>query len=324
MREPDEIKGLKKSTNNNLITVCWKKVEIVFLNHVGFWPFYFEFRSLINEHIHQNPQPYCFDYWNCLRSHIDLYKVGSISCTCKSCSCMLGIFTLAENQKSFRGRWNSALDAAVHLFQFRKNLLPEEYRDQAWLTFFKPGHGNMPFLYGVPMYPLLVTIAFFLCRIGRIRPTWSQSEVTRTYCWLACREDRLTFLFVWKYRLIHVGHYQWQQRHEGCRRRLQERHWSEISELLKQTHQCCQYGTFEWILFNLRFRMFCTNLIVTARNGKLLIIQTKQCCCCRYFWMECRQPNEDTCVKWIHIKDCFRVFCAKSMLCETIWWSASS
>ena len=165
----------------------------------------------------------------------------------------------------------------------------------------------MPFLYGVPMYPLLVTIAFFLCRIGRIRPTWSQSVVTRTYCWLACEEDRLTFPFVWKYRLIHVGHYQWQQKHEGCRRRLQGRRWTEISELLKQTHQCCQYGIFEWILFNLRFRMFFTNSIVTARNRKLIIIQTKQCGCCGYFWMKCRQQNQDTCVKWIHIKDCFRV-----------------
>ena len=66
-------------------------------------------------------------------------------------------------------------------------------------------------------------------------------------------------------------------------------------------------STFEWIPFNQRFSMLCTNLIVTARNGKLVIIQTKQCCCCMYFCPKCRQQNKDSCVKWIHIKNCFRV-----------------
>ena len=240
IREPDEIKGLKKSTNNNLITVCWKKVEIVFLNHVGFWPFYFEFRS--NEHIHQNPQSYCFDCCNCLHSPIDLCTVGSISCSCKSC---WYIHTCGEPEE-FQGRVEQCSGCSCPSFSIQEKSVARGILGPGMVDFFfKTGHGNMPFLYGVPMYPLLVTIAFLLCRIGRIRPTWSQSVVTRTYCWLACGEDRLTFPFDWKYRLIHVGHYQWQQKHEGCRRRLQERRWTEISELLKQTHQCFQYGIFE-------------------------------------------------------------------------------
>ena len=157
-------------------------------------------------------------------------------------------------------------------------------------------HGNKPFLFGVPIHPLMVTIASLLCRICRIRSIWSQLVMTRTYCWLACREDRHTFPFVWKCRLIHVGHYQWLQ--NNCIELRFQSFWNKPTNVV---------STFEWILFNLRFRMFCTNLIVTARNRKLFIIQTKQCCCCRYFWMKCRQQNQDTCVKWIHIKDCFRV-----------------
>ena len=34
----------------------------------------------------QYPQPYYSDCWNCLQIHIVLYNVGTIYCSCKSCS----------------------------------------------------------------------------------------------------------------------------------------------------------------------------------------------------------------------------------------------
>ena len=42
---------------------------------------------------------------------------------------------------------------------------------QGRIDFFKPGHGNMPFLYEESTYPLLVAIASLVCRTWRIRPT---------------------------------------------------------------------------------------------------------------------------------------------------------
>ena len=182
----------------------------------------FEFRS--NQHIHHYPQQYCFDCCNCLHSHIDLYKVGTISCSCKSCSCISWYIHTCGEPEELQGQVEqcSALNVAVCLFQSRKNQLSEEYWDKAWLTFFEPGHANMPFLYEVPMYPLLVSIASLLGRTWQIRPTWGQL-VTRTNCWLVCREDRHTFLLIWKYRLIHVGHYQRQQKHnvvDACKNGL--------------------------------------------------------------------------------------------------------
>ena len=135
IREPDKIKSLKKSTNNNLITMCWKKFEIVFLNHVGSWPIYYEFRS--NEHIHQNPQSYCFDCWNCLHSHIDLYKVGSISCSCKSCSCIAWYIPTCGEPEEFQGKVEQCSGCSCPSFSIREKPVARGILGPGTVDFFK-------------------------------------------------------------------------------------------------------------------------------------------------------------------------------------------
>ena len=152
----------------------------------------------------------------------------------------------------------------------------------------------MPFLYEVPMYPLLMAIASLLCRTWQIRPPWGQL-VTRTYCWLACREDRHTFSICLKIPSDTCGSLP-----KAAKARRMSSSLARMSlEVRFQSFwnkPTSVVSTFEWIPFNQRFSMLCTNLIVTARNGKLFIIQTKQGCCCWYFWMKCCQQNKDNCV----------------------------